>query len=132
MVKGIIEKVENKYSYKVRIPVFHKIENTPGATPTDNLPTVPVCTLPGVNPIYQVGDIVWLGFENDEIGTPVIIGLLYREEQSNAISDMDCASITVQVDAKFPASTKIGDIGDKSLQALPQIIDAVNNLQSSI
>lgn len=130
MVKGIIEKVESKYSYKVRIPIYHKVENTPGAVDTADLPIAPVCTLPGVDPSYKVGDIVWVDFENDEIGMPIIVGVLYRQDIPSSTSDIRCDSIDVSVDTKLPVSTKIGNIGN-SLQSLPNLMDRVDHLQEN-
>lgn len=132
MVKGVIERVESNYSYRVRIPIIHKVENTPGAVATEDLPIAPVCTSPGINPTYQVGDIVWLDFENDEMGMPVIVGILYREEPSKAIADINCSSINVEVDTTLPEDTKIGATGYKSIQALPNIIDRINNIQEQL
>lgn len=128
MVKGIIEEVKSKYSYKVRIPLYHKIKNSPGCTSSDKLPYATVCTIPGVNPIYQEGDVVWVDFENDELGMPVIKGLLYKESESNALSDINCNSLNVQLESVLPSSTKIGDVED-SIQSIPQMIDALLNLQ---
>ncbi len=127
MVKGIINKVENKYSYRVRIPLYHKVKNTPGCVPDDQLPYATVCTLPGINPLYKENDIVWIDFENNELDVPVILGLLYRESGSNSISDIDCKTLKVEVESSLPRETLIGNVS-KDIQSLPQIIDKVDNM----
>ena len=128
MVKAFIESIEdNGYSYKIRIPIYHRIENTPGAVPKDQLPIAPVCTMPGVSPSYQVGDIVWVDFENDELGTPVIIGLLYSKKNSESTIDIKCSSISVDSDASLPDSTKIGNTKN-SLNSLPQIKQNISEI----
>ena len=106
MVKGIIETIETSFTYKVRIPVYHKIKNAVAYTPVEDLPIATVCTSPGVLPIYQIGDIVWIDFENDELGLPVITGLLYREEQTNSTADINCSTLIVDNDTvlSFPVS----------------------------
>lgn len=130
MVKAIIEKVENNgYLYRVRIPVYHKIENTPGGTKSADLPVATVCTSPGILPSYQVGDVVWVEFENNELGKPVIVGLLYRSEMSESSSDFVCNVIQVNSSAELPQETKIGDVGN-SIQSLPQILQNLNNLDN--
>lgn len=131
MVKGIIETIESPYLYKVRIPIYHKVPNTPAFTPVEDLPIATVCTSPGVSPVYIVGDIVWIDFENDEIGMPVITGLLYREEQTNATSNINCSTLVVENDTTLSSDTSIGTTGSISLQSLPQIIDSVSNLNRS-
>lgn len=90
MYKAFIVSVENNgYQYKVRIPVYHKIKNTQGAVSDENLPLATVCTLPSISPYYQVGDVVWVGFENNEVDNPVILGLLFRKEKTSAISEIE-------------------------------------------
>lgn len=131
MVKGIIEKVESRYLYRVRIPVYHKVENTPGAVETEDLPTAPVCTLPGLDLIYRVGDVVWIGFENDEIGLPVILGILYRQDDVISTSDIHCDSIEVLSNAKLPIATTIGNVGN-GIQTIPNLIDRVDTLQEQV
>lgn len=128
MVKGIISKVENKYSYRVRIPLYHKAKNTPGCVPDDQLPYATVCTPPGIFPLYQENDVVWIDFENNELDVPVILGLLYKESGSKAISDINCQSINVEVETTLPKETSIGKVS-KDIQSLPQIIDKLDNIQ---
>ena len=74
--KAIIEKKIDKYSMKVRIPVYNKIKSDPTATPTEELYTAIIQTLPGCSPVYQEGDLVLVEFENDNISLPVIIALV--------------------------------------------------------
>ena len=77
MYKAFIVAVEeNGCRYRVRIPVIHKIKNTPGAVSDDKLPIATVCALKDALPYYQVGDVVWVSFENNELDTPVILGVL--------------------------------------------------------
>ena len=130
MFKAFIESIENNgYLYRVRIPVYHKIQNTPGATPFESLPLAPVCTIPGVKPFYQLGDVVWVDFENNEIGNPVIIGLLYREQQTEATIDINCNNLITTSEARLPSNTTVGETS-KSLDTLPQLLkytDETNN-----
>lgn len=82
--KGIIEKIENKYTVKVRIPRYDKIATDPAGVKTENLADGILCTLPGTSIAYVVGDIVLVDFENDELSKPVVLGLLYRESSSDS------------------------------------------------
>lgn len=77
--KGIIESIVSAYEYKVRIPRYDKLVTTPGAVPTDNLSSAIVCSIPSTKVSFAIGDIVLIGFENDELTKPVILGLLYRQ-----------------------------------------------------
>ena len=86
--KAIIEQKIDKYSMRVRIPVYNKIKSDPTATPIDELYVASIQTLPGCSPNYQEGDVVLVDFENDNIAYPVIIGLLYRQDMSEGSTDI--------------------------------------------
>lgn len=87
--KAIIEEIiQGGYQARVRIPRYNKAASSPTATDTGDLAIATICTFPGVHPSYQLGDIVFVGFENEEINQPVILGLLYRENMGNSMSDM--------------------------------------------
>ena len=75
--KAIVESIENNYQVKVRIPKYNKMAND-GFSYND-LSTSIICSSPGTLVSYSVGDIVLVGFENNEIDKPVILGLLYTE-----------------------------------------------------
>ena len=77
--KGIVEKIIDKYSCKVRIPKYDKLQSSVSGTSTNDLATAIISAMPGTEISYVVGDIVLLSFENDELNKPVILGLLYRK-----------------------------------------------------
>ena len=81
--KGIIESIISLYEYKVRIPRYDKVLTTPGAVKTSDLSSAVVCSYPGTKVAFQEGDIVLVGFENDELNKPIILGLLYRNIEVN-------------------------------------------------
>lgn len=78
--KAIVESIENDYQIKVRIPKYDKM-SIDGFSYND-LSTSIICTSPGTLVNYSVGDIVLVGFENDELNKPVILGLLYTENNT--------------------------------------------------
>ena len=87
--KAIIEEiVANGYQARVRIPRYNKASSSPTATDKQDLAIATICTYPGIHPSYQIGDIVFVGFENDKVNQPVILGLLYRENMGRSTSDM--------------------------------------------
>ena len=75
--KAIVESIENNYQVKVRIPKYNKMAND--VFSYNDLSTSIICSSPGTLVSYSVGDIVLVGFENNEIDKPVILGLLYTE-----------------------------------------------------
>ena len=84
ITKAIVEEVgRDGYHLRVRIPIFHKIENAPGSTPFKELPMALINYSPGCKPNYSPGDIVYVGFENDQYSEPVIIGSLLNDSYEN-------------------------------------------------
>lgn len=116
--KAIIEQKIDKYSMRVRIPVYNKIKSDPTATPTDELYVASIQTLPGCSPNYQEGDVVLVDFENDNIAYPVIIGLLYRQDMSEGSTDITADSLTVNVNTNLSENTLIGNVTPESIQKL--------------
>lgn len=78
--KAIVEAIENDYQIRVRIPKYDKLSND--GSSYDDLSIGIVCSAPGTIVNYSVGDIVLVGFENDEISKPVVLGLLYTENNT--------------------------------------------------
>ena len=86
--KGIIEKLEGKYRARVRVPKYDKLSSSDNGINTEDLPIGLVCVLPEMKITYAVGDVVLVAYENDELNKPVILGLLYRDSDSNATSEL--------------------------------------------
>lgn len=116
--KAIIEKKLDKYSMKVRIPVYNKVKSDPTATPTNELCTATIQTLPGCSPNYQEGDVVIVDFENDNLSFPIIIGLLYREHMPPGSTDITADSLVVNVNTNLSENTLIGEVTPESLKKL--------------
>lgn len=99
--KAIIEKRIDFYTYKVRIPRYNKSNSSSFASNNNDLYTASVCILPGIHPCYDLNDVVFVMFENDELNKPVIIGKLYREEDNTeSTSDIKCNSIETNEENK--------------------------------
>ena len=116
--KAIIEQKIDKYSMKVRIPVYNKIKSDPTATPTEELYTAIIQTLPGCSPVYQEGDLVIVDFENGNLAYPVIIGLLYREDMPQGSTDVVADSLKVNVNTDLTENTFIGYVTPDSIKKL--------------
>ena len=116
ITKAIIESIESDgFHFKVRIPVLNKIEGVVGATPFNELPIALANCPPGINPNYSVGDVVFVGFEDNQYSQPVILGNLYNESYANRSSSVQSDSLNVSLDASLPEANKI-QIGDRTLE----------------
>lgn len=103
--KAIVESIIDDYSVKIRIPKYDKTY-VDGFSYND-LSTGTICTIPGSNIMYSVGDVILVGFENDEIGKPVVLGLLYTDKESDS-------------------TIKINSMSD-ALEKVENVLDNINN-----
>jgi len=106
LCKGIVDKVIDAYSARVRIPIYHQIESSPFATPEKDLPIAAICVMPGVEMALKRGDIVFVDFEMDLLEHPIIIGCLSRQD-SKSSSNIKAQSLSVEVNCELPDDTRL-------------------------
>lgn len=93
LTKAIVTDIIDKYKIKLDIPLL-KVNNTGG---TDN-PYAIVCSPPNVNTTFRPGDVVIVGFEDNNYSKPVIIGFLYKEISPNSTIDMKVNTVSIDAD----------------------------------
>jgi hypothetical protein len=118
LFKGIIEKILDDYTVKVRIPFLHKISSALNYTLTEDLPNSQICTLPNTRPNIRVGDVVIVGFENNDLSRPLILGHLFSDNESTTACSPVFNSMEVRYDTILGSNTSIGDITPQQLQCL--------------
>lgn len=126
LTKGIVEKVIDNYSAKVRLPIFNKSKDAIGATPLDELSEAIICTLPNSVLGLQVGDIVIVGFEDNNINKPIVLGYLSAEDITTSGADLQVNSLKVKLDTHLSEDTSIGEITSDELKAL---LNVKSNIQ---
>ena len=132
LTKAIIVEIVTKYQAKVRIPLYNKAQGTASATPDDSLPIATMCTLPGMYPNYQKGDVVWVGFEQNIFTQPVILGLLYRSNMGASTTDIIVNNITATSSATFPNVTNIGNVTADNIQTLTDVNGSIQEQLDTI
>ena len=125
ITKGIIEKVVSDYSYLVRIPILNKVKSAAMYTPTDELAEAVACIFAGSFPHYQINDVVFVAFEDNDTGKPIILGLLYRENMPLTSNDIIADSVNVNVSTKLPEDTTIGEVTGTEISQLSGITDNI-------
>lgn len=129
VTKAIVEDASDKYLVKVRIPFYDRASVAPRKVLDADLPSATVCSLPNSGLNLRKGDIVFVSFEDDDIGRPVIVGCLYTDKINNTRASILANSIDVDTDAKLPKSTSIGDVSGEELQRIKGVSD---NIQGQI
>ena len=127
ITKAIVQGIESDYKVKVRIPLFDSTSNFKQAVSTDNLSEAIICTLPKCTFTPTIGDIVIVGFEDFDIGKPIILGCLFKETSNLSNMDLNVQCLTANSTVKLSEDTTIGDITYKDLK---ELVELKNNFQS--
>lgn len=127
--RGIVEKILDNKEILVRIPLLNKSANAPGATPTEELDPAVVCNMPNCSISVKVGDVVFVGFENNDYSKPIILGYLFSGSGNSSQLNIEADTLTVNSKVKLPADTSIGKVTSADIYNLFQSSD---NLQQQI
>lgn len=131
LVKAIIEERIDKYSYKIRIPLINKLSSSANPTSNEHLSVAPICTIPGIEIIYNKGDVVFVDFEKDDLSEPVIIGSLFRKTNSGSYTTIHTSTLDVDLTTKLPTQTIIGYSSADDVNNILASSDAINSLIES-
>lgn len=93
--------------YKVRMPLFNGSEESPGATPNNELQDAYVASTPGLYGTVNVGDSVYIAFIDNDYSNPVIVGTVNGDGNYLSVSS---SSLNVLSSVTLPRNTTIGDI----------------------
>lgn len=126
--RAFVEGIVDNTHVKVRIPRINKVEGAVGATPYTELGMAVMCVPPGFSPRLKRGDIVLVAYEDDDDGSPVVLGLLFQPF-SDTVCDAKIDSLEVNVSTKLPEDTSIGDVSEENIKTLIGVND---NIQTQI
>ena len=129
LAMGIVEKVNSQYSLKVRIPILHRASSDVNATPTDMLPDATIATFSRSMPNYRVGTVVVVGFDRNDLTSPVVIGEMLVDKESDLLPDVYAGTLKVETNCNLPSDTYIGDIHYNKIKMLS---NARANIQAQL
>ena len=129
ITKGIIESVINPFQVRVRIPLLNGIEGSSSSTPSKDLPIATINCLPGVSPLLQAGDIVFVGFDSNDESKPIMLGFLSIAALHGTAQQLSAEVLQIQDRAILPENTTIGTLTQSNLFAL---IRAEGNFEDRI
>lgn len=132
ITKGIIEEIISPYKAKVRLPIFDGIEGSQTALSMKDLSAATICTLPNLTSVVSVGDIVYVGFEDDDIARPIILGHLSKESGTDTKAILTLDGLNVEGITKLSEQTNIGKVKPTEIARLTgvkaNVQDQLNNL----
>ena len=138
LTKAIIQNIDyTKNMCKVRIPLFENASRNVNIIEADAQFSV----VPGVYNSYKTGDIVFIGFEENKMELPVILGKLFVSASAEASAHQGTLSgnaLSITDTAQLPYSTifnydKISQNSAlyKDLNTPKKLADSIINLQHS-
>lgn len=129
ITKGIVEEVITQYKIKVRAPMLDRIDMVGLSTSAENLNIATICSLPNLDMNIKVGDVVFIGFEDNDYSKPIVLGTLYRSAASDTYCDLILNSLNIVTEANLPAMTSIGNITPDNIKCLENL---TTNIQDQI
>ena len=118
ITKGYIQEVLTSNTVRVRIPLYHKIENTNGSVTNDLLPVAPIVTPPNIRIDPMVGDVVVVAFEENDLSKPIIIGFLYTKDEHKSTTAIMTENLYVSGEVTMGETVSIGDVSYENLVCL--------------
>lgn len=110
MITKAIIKEKKDNLFLVRIPLLES-----AGTTDEVVLTATLCHEPGNIEAYNINDVVFVGFENNAIGSPIILGKLYTGKPEKPIGRFFTACLDATVSAKLPGDTSVGDISSEAV-----------------
>lgn len=132
ITKGIVEDIIDTYQVRVRLPIFDKIDGAKNATKNEDLSIGTVCCLPNSSYQVNVGDVVFVGFEDNDISKPIILGQLYRDVDSNTLMTLVLGTLETKTSTVLSENTTIGDVSANEIKCLSGIKTNIQQQLNSI
>lgn len=118
ITRGIIEEIVNRYTVKVRMPIFNGASFQNVRTKTEDLNDAKLCVAANYDPNIHIGDCVFVAFEDNNYGKPVVIGYLYKETRDQSFGDAQLHSLIVNTQTHLNYDTTIGEITPEDIEKL--------------
>ena len=115
---GIVEKVNSIYSVKVRIPILHRAKSDVNATPEELLPDATICTFSNSYPNYTEGCVVVVGFDRNDLTSPIVLGELMTDKQESNTTDIKSGTLRVEDTCTLPYNTQIGSVSSHDIECV--------------
>lgn len=115
ITRGIVEEIVSPYKARVRVPLLNSISSEGLSTSTELLNVATICTLPHCYLNLQVGDVVFIGFEDKAYQKAVVLGHLSREAMTDTYADMTLGNLIVRTSTTLPKDTCVGNVTSTEL-----------------
>ena len=128
ITKGIVEEILD-YKAKVRLPIYDGTASSNLGTKSSQLSSATICSLSNIKSPVQVGDIVWVGFEDNDDSKPIILGHLYKSTPNISYAGLQLSTLDTKSTTKLYKDTYIGNIKPNEIAMLTGL---KGNIQSQL
>ena len=108
ITRAYITEVITSKKVRVRIPIYDRVEKAGLSVSNDDLSIATICTPPNMVYNPQVGDVVFVGFEDNDISYPVVLGYMMTTKESRVNKDLNvtltATSLKVKDSAELPSN----------------------------
>ena len=136
ITKALVEEIVSPYEVKIRIPLLDRTLSSSLSTSKDNLNTATICSLPNCYTNVQVGDVVFVGFEDNTYYKAVILGHLCRQSMTDTYANVTFNDLDVRSVTRLSSNTSIGTVTSDNISRLEGCRDniqkQIDNLQEQI
>lgn len=125
ITKGIVTEIISDYTASVRIPVYDGKEGTQGSTRNSDLGIAAVCALPNSIMNLVKGDIVWVGFEDNDTSKPIILGFLQKKTGAQSSFGLNVSTLKTESTTTLNEQTFIGNVQPSEIKQLIGVKDSI-------
>lgn len=113
----VISKLSDGHKYKISVLQYDNYEEAEGESILSAYQEATVAVCPGLTPIYEAGDMVFVCIEDNRLDSPVIMGAL-STSTLKSLSDARFNSLEVTGDTVLSKDTTIGEVEPKNIEHL--------------
>lgn len=128
ITKGIVQEIIDPYNIKLRLPTLDGAEYSSEGIPNEYLNTAIICSPPNTQYNFEIGDIVIVGFEDDDLSKPIILGFLFKQDGNTSTMKINSQSLDSTYN-NLGEYTYIGNVKPNEIKALEGVR---GNIQAQI
>lgn len=122
LTRAYIEEIDYlNAKLRVRIPTLNGVKESTASTPSEQLEWASILQTPGVEIDYKEGDVVIVGFEDNDLSSPIVLGFLKLSQGSNKVPQgrlsLTAVDLTVSENVILPTNISFKSPGTR-IQAL--------------
>lgn len=129
ITKAVVKQIlEDGYKALVMIPIFSSSIEDKKGNGLMYTATATICSINNSSNLIREGDIVIVGFENEDIAKPIILGQLFRPNidlEGELRVAFNLSNLTTNSTTKLDRNTYIGNV-------LPENIEGLIGLQCNV